>query len=226
MIVHYSNRIEIRTGYSLKPEIELGEMGSILCNPIIANVLYDIGFAETKGSGIRTIRRLLEQAGLSEPVFHSQILQNQFYATYLLHQFLGEEQLSWLKQFAHLNLSHDEVRVLILARETDAVDNAGLRAVIGLDTLSASQVLSRLCKYQLLVKKGACSATHYVLASNLIENPSDLNANMSDLPKELQGKIEELGQNLWLRNYNLFYCGYVACVVIEPKRLPIFYRDK
>ena len=219
LAVRYSNRLEIRNaGYSLKPEVEMGEMGSVLRNPIIASVLYDLGFAETKGSGIRTMRRLLEQAGLSAPVFNSQILSNQFHATYLLHQLMGEEQLNWLKQFKDEELTVDEAKALVLAYELDAVDNSGLRAITGLDTLSTSQTLAKLCyQRQMLKKYGAGVATYYQLAehirptkqnpadskanmsdpktnmSDLKTNMSDLKTNMSDLPHALQYRIEQLG---------------------------------
>tara|TARA_R110000787_G_scaffold286186_1_gene403616 strand:+ start:12591 stop:14534 length:1944 start_codon:yes stop_codon:yes gene_type:complete len=202
MVVRYSNRIEIRNaGYSLKPEAMLGEMGSKLRNPVLAAVLYDVNFAETKGSGIRTMRSLLKQAGLTAPVFQSNVIENQFLATYLLHQLLGEDQLLWLEQFNHLGLSHDEAKALILARETGAIDNASLRAITGLDTLSASQILGRLHhQYHLLTQGGAGPATYYQLSShwnnadelplfstndsntgNLYLNTGDLHLNTGDL---------------------------------------------
>ncbi|CAG9294965.1 ATP-binding protein [Celerinatantimonas diazotrophica] len=207
LVVRYSNRIEIRNaGYSLKPEIALGDMGSKLRNPVIAAVLYDLSFAETKGSGIKTMRRLLEQAGLTAPVFISKVIENEFVGTYLLHQLLGEEQLSWLQQFAELHLTDHEAKALLLAKETGAVDNAGLRAISGLDTLSASQLLRKLhYQYRLLEQGGAGPATYYQLAqplqnddqlslfpandaatetsntSDLIPNTSDLTQNTSDL---------------------------------------------
>jgi len=218
LAVRYNNRLEIRNaGYSLKPEAMLGEMGSKLRNPILASVLYDLGFAETKGSGIRTMRRLLEQVGLSVPVFSSHVMDNQFQATYLLHQLLGEEQLNWLKQFAHLNLSHDDAKALILAKEIGAVDNAGLRAVTGFDILTASQLLGRLHhQLHLLRKGGAGPATYYQLSvpntppvscmsatntGDLIPNTGDLTPNTGDLntlqedfplPPALTEKISEL----------------------------------
>lgn len=214
MVVRYSNRIEIRNaGYSLKPETMLGEMGSKLRNPVLAAVLYDLNFAETKGSGIRTMRRLLDNAGLTAPVFSSNVLANEFQATYLLHQLMGEEQLQWLKQFAHLQLSGNEARALILAKETGAVDNAGLRAITALDTLSASQVLKRLHHhYHLLEQGGAGSATYYRLADtnmlkgdlapntddlapnadDLAPNADDLILNTDELPFGLQRLINEL----------------------------------
>ena len=200
LVVRYSNRIEIRNaGYSLKPEIALGDMGSKLRNPVIAAVLYDLSFAETKGSGIKTMRRLLEQAGLTAPVFISKVIENEFVATYLLHQLLGEEQLNWLQQFAELHLTDNEAKALLLAKETGAVDNAGLRAISGLDTLSASQLLRKLHHlYHLLEQGGAGPATYYQLAlplqndeqlplfsaneaANDTSNTSDLTQNTSDL---------------------------------------------
>lgn len=220
LVVRYSNRLEIRNaGYSLKPEALLGEMGSKQRNPTLAAVLYDLDYAETKGSGIRTIRLLLNKAGLSAPVFTSDILNNRFTAAYLLHQLLGEEQLDWLRQFTHLSLSDDEAKALILAKETGAVDNAALRSVTGLDTLSASQVLGKLHHQRgMLTKGGAGSATYYQLGqpedlplfgdwgvdelgfdtpeprpntSDLGGNTSDLGGNMSDLG----GNTSDLGAN-------------------------------
>ncbi|WP_347505502.1 ATP-binding protein [Pseudomonas anguilliseptica] len=206
--MRYSNRLEIRNaGYSLKPTALLGEMGSLLRNPIIAGVLYDLDFAETKGTGIRTMRRLLQELGLTAPVFSSHQLENQFTAIYLLHQLLGEAQLRWLQQFSHLQLSGDEAKALILAAETGAVDNAALRAISDLDTLAASQLLGRLHHQRgLLVKGGAGPATYYQLAelpglplfpaegpdgSKLDANTSDLRANTSDL----DANTSDLGAN-------------------------------
>lgn len=213
MVVRYSNRIEIRNaGYSLKPEAELGETGSVLRNPVLAAVLYDLNFAETKGSGIRTMQRLLNNAGLTAPVFSSNVLTNQFQATYLLHQLLGEEQLHWLNQFSRFQLSDSEARALILAKETGAVDNSGLRAITGLDTLSASQALKRLHHHhRLLEQGGAGSATYYRLAGlNRIEgelplfteeapNTEDLSVNTEDLTpntEDLTRNTEDLSSNM------------------------------
>ena len=73
----YRNRLEIHNpGYSLKPLNDLDNTRSQLRNPIIAAVLYDLDLAETKGTGIRTMQRLLEQAGLTKPVFSLAILSD------------------------------------------------------------------------------------------------------------------------------------------------------
>ncbi len=165
------------------------------------------------------MRRLLEQAGLTAPVFLSKVIENEFVATYWLNQLLGEEQLSWLQQFAELHLTDHKAKALLLAKETGAVDNAGLRAISGLDTLSASQLLRKLHhQYHLLEQGGAGPATYYQLAlplqnedqlplfstnealsdrsntSDLIPNTIDLIPNTSDfpVPNELTQRIEQL----------------------------------
>ncbi len=188
LVVRFSNRLEIRNaGYSLKPENQLGEMGSKLRNPILASVLYDLNFAETKGSGIRTMRRLLHEVGLSAPVFVNHQIENQFTSIYLLHQLMGEDQLTWLKQFSHLCLSDDEAKALTLAKETGAVDNAALRSITDLDTLAASRVLTKLTHQKgLLMQGGAGASTYYQLSvlSNMplfdVANTSDLEPNTGD----------------------------------------------
>jgi ATP-dependent DNA helicase RecG len=66
---------------------------------------------------------------------------------------LGEEQLEWLQQFSHLELTDEEAKALILAKETGAVDNAALRAITSLDTLAVSQLLRKLTVQLKLLKK-------------------------------------------------------------------------
>ncbi|NLD13741.1 MAG: ATP-dependent DNA helicase RecG [Gammaproteobacteria bacterium] len=187
IIVRYRNRIEtLNAGYSLKAVEQLGETGSILRNPILANVLYDLEFAEVKGTGIRTMRRMLKEAGLEAPVFVNYVIQDQFKAIYLLHQLMGEEQLAWLAHFSRCKLSEDEAKALILAREIGAVDNAAIRAISDLDTLETSQVLRRLHhNLGLLNKGGAGSATYYQLnqekIAELVAERGELAANAGDL---------------------------------------------
>lgn len=207
IIVRYRNRIEtLNAGYSLKAVEQLGETGSILRNPILANVLYDLEFAEVKGTGIRTMRRMLKEAGLEAPVFVNHVIQDQFKAIYLLHQLMGEEQLAWLAHFSRCKLSEDEAKALILAREIGAVDNAAIRAVSDLDTLATSQVLRRLHHgLGLLTKGGAGSATYYQLnqekIARLVAEHGELATNASVLdPKggdlgAYAGELE-LPQNL------------------------------
>lgn len=165
IIVRYRNRIEtLNAGYSLKSVDQFSETGSALRNPILANVLYDLEFAEVKGTGIRTMRRMLREANLETPVFVNYVIENQFKSIYLLHQLMGEEQLAWLANFSSCKLSHDEAKALVLAREAGAVDNAAVRAMSDLKPHEASRVLTRLHhNLGLLDKGGAGSATYYEL---------------------------------------------------------------
>ena len=164
-VVRYSERIEIyNAGYSLKPVEELGTGASELRNPILASILYDLSFAETKGSGIRTIRTLLREANLEEPSFVSNVTGNSFRATYSLNQLMSKDDLLWLGQFKGYELNDNEARALLIAKNLGAVNNSTLREDTNLDTLQASHVLQRLSKeYDLLVKHGAGTATTYTL---------------------------------------------------------------
>lgn len=193
IVARYRNRLEIHNpGYSLKPLNDIDNKRSQLRNPILAAVLYDLGLAETKGTGIRTMQRLLQQAGLTKPVFVSNRESNQFTATFLLHQLLGEEQLQWLQQFNHLNLSGDEAKALVLVKEMRAIDNAALRAVTDLDTLAASQVLRRLWQRYHLIEKGGSGSTSYYKPTKQFQmtlldpasNTSDLGSYTSDLASD------------------------------------------
>lgn len=93
-IIRYGNRIEIKNpGFSLKPEDQLGEPGSKNRNPFIAAIFHETNLAETKGSGIRTMRALMEKASMVPPTFESDHGANQFTMRLLLHHFLSEEKI-------------------------------------------------------------------------------------------------------------------------------------
>jgi ATP-dependent DNA helicase RecG len=132
-IIRYSNRIEIlNPGYSLKDMTSLGTPGSRLRNPAIAAVLHELNWAETKGSGIRTMRRMAGEAGLPLPEFASDRQKNEFKVTLFLHHLLTEDDYAWLKALAGEGLTGDEAKALIYARETGVVDNTACRHPSGL----------------------------------------------------------------------------------------------
>ncbi|MCT8830830.1 putative DNA binding domain-containing protein [Glaesserella parasuis] len=188
----FSNRLELQNaGYSLKPLEDLGNAKSITRNPLIAAVLYDLKFAETKGSGVNTMRSLLKKAKLSPPVFHSNQDNNQFKATLLLQHLMREEQLEWLKLFSEYNLSDNEAVALVLARETGFVDNSGLREISGLDTLAASKLLGKLRDKHLLDKFRKGQYTFYLL-SDLASNIDDKPTKLDDKPTKLDDKPTKL----------------------------------
>ena len=182
-IVRYSNRIEISNpGFSLKDMASLGTPGSRMRNPAIAAVLHEINWAETKGSGIRTMRRLSGDAGLPLPEFASDRQKNEFKVTLFLHHLLTEEDYAWLKYLAGDTLSADEAKALIYTRETGMVDNTACRDLSGLDTLQASNVLRRLRDRGLLEKQGAGNRTHYTLANP--DPATNVRPEQGELPLE------------------------------------------
>jgi len=162
-VIRYDNRIEvINPGYSLKSEDRLGEPGSETRNPFIAAVFHETNLAETKGSGIRAMRRLMAQAHLAPPTFDSDRNGNQFVSRLLLHHFLDEHDLQWLAEFDQFQLSDGQKQALIFVREVGAIDNQTYRQMTDCDTLKASNELRALKNQELLANKGKGKATYYV----------------------------------------------------------------
>jgi ATP-dependent DNA helicase RecG len=154
-IIRYANRLEIRNpGYSLKPDDNLGESGSVHRNPILAAVLHETRFAETKGAGIRVIRRLMDEAGLVPPIFESDRDADLFTVTFFFHHFLEESDWTWLGGFKDFHLDTEEARALVFVRDNGKISNAAYRDLNKVDTLPASLHLRRLKGLGLLEQMG------------------------------------------------------------------------
>ncbi|HET7464983.1 MAG TPA: ATP-binding protein [Longimicrobium sp.] len=194
-IIRYSNRIEIRNpGHSLKAEDRLGEPGSETRNPLIAAVLHETAFAETKGSGIRVMRRLLNEMNLAPPTFRSDRGRDEFVATFFLHNLLDDEDLAWLSHFAALNLAMDETRALVHVREAGQITNAVYRDLNGVGTLEASTHLRRLRDLKLLRQHDRGAATYYTPTERFLEPGSA--GSVSQAPTstlESDAALEEAG---------------------------------
>lgn len=169
-IIRYSNRLVIENpGYSLKSEEQFDHAGSVTRNPHIAAILHETHFAETKGSGMRVMRQLLKQAGLSVPTFESDRENDTFRVTFLFHHLLDQSEWEWLSNYGNLNLSDDELRALVFVRETNRITNLNFRDIAGLDTLAASTGLRRLRQIGLLDKRGSGAQTFYVAGPKMME---------------------------------------------------------
>jgi ATP-dependent DNA helicase RecG len=162
-IIRYGNRLEIKNpGFSLKPEEQLGEPGSKNRNPFIAAIFHETNLAETKGSGIRTMKSLMEKAELMQPTFESDHSNNSFTVRLLLHHFLNEEDIKWLSGFNHFEISDSQKRALVFLREVGAIDNATHRQLNGYDILKASGELRNLRDKEIVLQKGKGRSTYYI----------------------------------------------------------------
>lgn len=204
-IIRYDNRIEIiNPGFSLKSEEKLGLPGSETRNPFIAAVFHDTNLAETKGSGIRAMCRLMQAAHLVPPTFESSRENNEFASRLLLHHFLDANDLEWLKQFENLDLTDGHKQALIFVREVGAIDNTTYRQMADCDTLKASNDLRLLKSFNLLKSKGKGKATYYVAGGGLSASPQDLSAPATEIsappqelsapPQKILEKIKQLNQ--------------------------------
>lgn len=212
-IIRYGNRIEIKNpGFSLKPEEHLGEPGSKNRNPFIAAIFHETNLAETKGSGIRIMRKLMDQANMVPPTFESDHSANQFTIRLLLHHFLNEEDIIWLHRFHLYSLADSQKRALIFIREVGAIDNSAYRQLNGCDTLKASSELRNMRDLNILHQKGKGRNTYYVpdfgfsnpdlgpglpeLFNSLPDNQGALTDNPKALPDNLQALTDKLPFNL------------------------------
>lgn len=243
-IIRYPNRIEITNpGFSLKTEEQLGEPGSVNRNPFIASIFHETNLAETKGSGIRFMQRLMNESGMMPPTFESNRQSNKFTIRLLLHHLLSEEDLFWLKNFEKYQLSDNQKRILIFVREVGAVDNASARQINGCEPNIANSDLRKLTKSGLLSTKGKNRFTYYIPSKDLetnyfkdidnqtipeLENGSinSLPTNLKPLPTNLKTLPTKLGGLEWLASLSKEDLEELSKIKREIDSLPQRISDK
>ncbi len=185
-IIRYSNRIEIHNpGYSLKPQDDWGEPGSMLRNPRISEIFHDTNLAETKGTGIGAMRRLMKEAGLMPPTFESNHEANKFTARLLLHHFLSKENMEWLAQYASFDLTNEQKLALVFVREVGAIDNATYRQLDSSITHARARLeIHKLCNLGFLEKKGQGRNTYYIRTSKVVSLGERLRPQGEKIPPQ------------------------------------------
>ena len=185
-IIRYSNRIEIHNpGYSLKPLDDWGEPGSMLRNPRISEIFHDTNLAETKGTGIGAMRRLMKEAGLMPPTFESNHEANKFTARLLLHHFLSKENMEWLAQYAEFGLVNEQKLALVFVREVGAIDNATYRQLDSSITHARARLeIHKLCDLGFLEKKGQGRNTYYIRTSKVVSLGERLRPQDEKIPPQ------------------------------------------
>lgn len=191
-IIRYNNRIEItNSGYSLKAQDEIGTAGSDTRNQLIASIFHETNLAEFKGTGIRTMRRLMSEAGLSMPTFESNRKGDTFTIRLLLHKFFSEDDMKWLGMFADVNLSENQKSALIFAREIGAIDTLTYTQLTGEKAELAEKSLEELEKTGILIRKGkTLEATYYVL------NKEYLGSAENEMSPNVPKKSEKMSPNV------------------------------
>ena len=200
-IIRYSNRIEIHNpGYSLKPQDDWGEPGSMLRNPRISEIFHDTNLAETKGTGIGVMRRLMKEAGLMPPTFESNHEANKFTARLLLHHFLSKENMEWLAQYAEFGLMNEQKLALVFVREVGAIDNATYRQLDSSITHARARLeIHKLCDLGFIEKKGQGRNTYYIRTSKVVSLGERLRPQGEKIPPQ----HGSLGERLLPQNERL-----------------------
>ena len=200
-IIRYSNRIEIHNpGYSLKPQDDWGEPGSMLRNPRISEIFHDTNLAETKGTGIGAMRRLMKEAGLMPPTFESNHEANKFTARLLLHHFLSKENMEWLAQYAEFGLMNEQKLALVFVREVGAIDNATYRQLDSSITHARARLeIHKLCDLGFIEKKGQGRNTYYIRTSKVVSLGERLRPQGEKIPPQ----HGSLGERLLPQNERL-----------------------
>ena len=197
-IIRYSNRIEIHNpGYSLKPQDDWGEPGSMLRNPRISEIFHDTNLAETKGTGIGAMRRLMKEAGLMPPTFESNHEANKFTARLLLHHFLSKENMEWLAQYAEFGLVNEQKLALVFVREVGAIDNATYRQLDSSITHARARLeIHKLCDLEFIEKKGQGRNTYYIRTSKVVSLGERLLPQHGTLGERLLPQHGTLGEKI------------------------------
>ena len=146
-----------------------GETGSMLRNLRISEIFHDTNLAETKGTGIGAMRRLMKEAGLMPPTFESNHEANKFTARLLLHHFLSKENMEWLAQYAEFGLVNEQKLALVFVREVGVIDNATYRQLDSSITHARARLeIHKLCDLGFLEKKGQGRNTYYIRTSKVV----------------------------------------------------------
>lgn len=168
-IIRYSNRIEfINPSISLKPDSQLGEPGSKPRNGVLAAVFHETNLAETKGSGIGSIRKYLSSACIMPPTFESQRDRDTFTARLLLHHLLPDSDLRWLAGFNRPVLNDDQKKALVFVREAGAIDRLSYCQLNGCEKAKAAADIKALRDEGWLELKSKVGNSYYKPSAQLL----------------------------------------------------------
>ncbi|MBV7441008.1 putative DNA binding domain-containing protein [Weeksellaceae bacterium TAE3-ERU29] len=191
-IIRYSNRIEItNAGFSLKSIETIGEPGSLSRNPHIASIFHDTNLAETKGTGIKSMRKLLSKSQMLPPTFESSHSSNTFTLRLLLHHLINEHDHIWLSSFDEFQLNDEQKTALIFLREVGALDNQSYRQLTGVSSFQSTTDLRKMVNTAIIEQKGNSKKHTYYIPGKVF-----LASLEKDQKDYLSGELNPLSGNL------------------------------
>ena len=190
-IIRYNNRIEIiNSGYSLKDQESIGTAGSDTRNLNLATIFHETNLAETKGTGIRTMRRLLTEAEMPLPTFESDRKDDTFTIRLLIKPFFSEENADFLKLYKKFNFTENQQKGLLFTMEVGAVDAVTYSQLNNVSLKEAEEDLSDILKTEVIIQKGKKFDSYFKLNQISRANlPSSV-----QISQALQEKINKLGK--------------------------------
>lgn len=168
----FEDRMEVISPGGLVGDLTLNEVLSLKRvhrsrNPRLMRVLVDLGVARDQGEGIPRMFAEMEDAFLPRPEIEASphgvgiTLRNTPTLTAADREFVA--------RLGSTEVSDEEFRALLHAHRHARVENADLRALAGLDTLSASLLLRRLRDRAMLELHPHGANSYYTLPSTLSE---------------------------------------------------------
>lgn len=190
-ITRYSNRIVVQnSGHSLVPIHRLGSLISKCRNEKIAAALRDIGWADTRGTGISYIRSKLDQLGFMPPVFESDPETGSFRATLLLKRF---PQNTFASSPFEIQLNY----ILFICWEMQSINVSCCQSIVEDDEGMALGYIRELLDAGLISEAGGRANRYYVPVENsqavfeeLCRNSTNSGSNSTGKKLDSTGKPE------------------------------------
>ena len=165
-LMHRSYRMNrpteiINAGYSLRNQESIGTAGSYTRNLYLATIFHETNLAETKGTGIRTMRRLLSENNMPLPTFESNRGDDSFTIRLIVKPFYDEDDIKWLKLYENFDFNKNQKEALIFAREVGALDTATYSQMNLVPTNIAFEELGKMKDAGVLIQKGRTEDVAY-----------------------------------------------------------------
>lgn len=168
----YADRLVVRSPGGFYGMVQAEDLGapdvSSSRNAVIAKLLADTSLpgtghmvAENRGSGIPTVLRALNKAGMAPPHFAADLRRVE--VTVPHHALLDTDTLSWIEGLAQPDLSPAQVQALAVIRHFGVARNQTLQGW-GIHPADATRELTNLVIRGLVVKEGDRRGASYRLA--------------------------------------------------------------